>query len=253
MNGRLRWLGLLVIACRGMWGQGLVELDAAARDKARLAPLVIVGLIEADEAVGEPVLSRIEEGTRVQLRRVRMRVENVLAGSLESSKVQAYYYGFAGGFNGPRPLGFWSLPSRRIVWLLLDGGVHRLACDGWDGCTRGVESGAHPGYVADVRKQVEYAIIDIVLTRGEGRIEERRFAASIGDGVPDAGREAYVISKLSLLAAGRSTEVRRAACYQLWIYGAARDEEAYRSDAKAASQAANCRCAELAGHKVVCQ
>jgi hypothetical protein len=55
-------------------------------------------------------------------------------GSLGDKTAFVYYFAFAGGFNGPRPLGFWSPPSRRVLWLRRDGGVFRMACDGWDGC-----------------------------------------------------------------------------------------------------------------------
>jgi hypothetical protein len=70
--------------------------------------------------------------------------------------------------------------------------VLRMACDGWDGCTMLMKSGAHPRHRADPRKSLAYVLADILLTRGEGKIDEIPFASEIERDVPGRGMEALL-------------------------------------------------------------
>jgi hypothetical protein len=80
------------------------------------------------------------------------------------------------------------------------------------------EERAHPSFRADPRKSLAYALADILLTRGEGKIDEIPFASEIEWGVPGPGMEGYLIGKLGHLASTESSAVKAAACVQLWIY-----------------------------------
>ena len=73
-----------------------------------------------------------------------------------------------------------------------------------------VESGAHPYYRADLSKSLDYALADLLLTRGEGKIDDRRFASEIEWGVPDQGLQGHVIGRLEHLALTEPAAVKAA-------------------------------------------
>jgi hypothetical protein len=230
----------------------LIEYDKQSNKEARSAPLVVVGLVDSDTPIGRPVPSRDDPSYPMQFHRARVHVENVLRGSIGQRTLFVYYFGFGGGFDGPRPLGFGPEPSRRILWLRRDADVLRMACDGWDACTMLVKSGAHPRYKADPRKSLAYALADILLTRGEDKIDEIPFASEIGWGVPGQGMEGYLIGKLRHLALTEASDVKASACVQLWIYQQDRIDSSLRQEAKDSLEAAQCVC-NLTDKRVVCQ
>jgi hypothetical protein len=231
----------------------LTEFDEKANSQARSAPLVVVGVADSDATIGRPVPSRRDPTYPMQLHRVRVQIENVLRGSISEQTIFVYYFGFGGGFEGPRPLGFGREPSRRILWLRRDEEVLRMACDGWDGCTMPVESGAHPRYRADPRKSLDYALVDILLTRGEGESNNVRFASQILRGTPDQGFQGYVIEKLGHLALTESGDVKSSACTQLWIYTQDWVGRCLQQQAQESLQAASCDCHPKPHSNVVCQ
>lgn len=231
----------------------LIEYDEQSNARASAAPLVVVGVVDSDIPIGGRIPSRHDPKYPMQLHRVRVRVENVLRGSISEQRILVYYFGFAGGFNGPRPLGFGREPSRRILWLRRDGGAFRMACDGWDNCTVFVMSGAHPRYQADPQKSLDHALADILLTRGEGEVNNLRFARQIRLGVPAQGIEDYVIEKLSHLALTELSDVKSSACELLWIYSRDRIASRVRQEAQESLGAANCNCRLQPDGNVRCQ
>jgi hypothetical protein len=231
----------------------LTEYDEKSNQQARSAPLVVVGVIDSDKPVGVPAPSRTDPRYPMQLRQAQVRIENVLRGSVGDKATFVYYFAFAGGFNGPRPLGFWNPPSRRVLWLRRDGGVFRMACDGWDGCTMPVESGAHPRYQTDLSKPLDYALADLLLTRGVGEIDDRRFASEIEWGVPDQGLQGHVIEKLEHLALTEPPPIKSAACVQLWIYTQDRIGNDLRRQAENSLAAAHCVCRTKPDGNVTCE
>lgn len=229
----------------------LTELDESQNAAARNAPVVLVGVTYNDARVGHRVPSRVDPAYPMQMHRVSIRVENVLRGSVSGGTISVFYFGFGGGLDGPRPLGFSRGGSRRILWIRRDHGVYRMACDGWDACTMFVESGAHPRYRRPSGEPLAQAIADILLTRGEGEINNLRFASEIRWGVPDSGIQGFVIEKLHHLTA-EPDPVRTSACEQLWIYTRDRIGEELRRKAEDYLQAAHCACGELDG-RLSCQ
>lgn len=205
------------------------------------APIVAVGVIASDIPVGGSVPKHSDPSYPLQLRKMEIRIENVLKGDLALGTAVVYYFALAGGFNGNQPLGFWKVGGRRIFWLRRDSGVLRTACDGIDSCTRGVFSGAHPHYTADPRKSLAYAVADITLTRGEGKINEGKFAGMLQSGAPVP--EEYQIEKFANLALTETSVVKTAACIQLWICAGDKPAPyASRKMALKALQRARCHC-----------
>jgi hypothetical protein len=231
----------------------LTEYDEESNKQARSAPLVVVGVVDSDSRVGRPVPSRRDPNYPMQLHRARVKVENVLRGSVSERTFWVFYFALGAGFEGNRPLGFGPEASRRILWLRRDADVFRMACDGWDGCTMFVKSGAHPRYNADPQKSLAYALADILLTRGECKIDEIPFASEIGWGVPGQGMEGYLIGKLRTLALTESSAVKATACVQLWIYQQDRIDSSLRQQARDSLEAAHCVCSLKPDKNIDCQ
>lgn len=177
------------------------------------APLVIVGVIESDALVRSPVPSHRDAGLLLQLRKVKVRIENVLRGDAKTATMTIYYFAWYRYTGGNRPLGTWKQGDRRIFWLRADSGALRTACDGRD-CTMPVFSGRHPHYQADQRKPLGYALADIWFTRGEGATDTD-MVRQVDWGYPSTVPDSYVTDKLQQLAATEADSIRAAACKQL--------------------------------------
>jgi hypothetical protein len=244
-------LSLLTAGCSR--SPHLVENDELSNQHAGSAPLVVVGVIDSDKRIRGGIPSRRDPAYPMQLRQAKVRIENVLRGSMADRTVLVYYFGFDGGFDGPRPLGFWRSPSRRVLWMRRDGDIFRLACDGWDKCTMPVESGSHPQYQVDLQKTLNYAVVDVLLTRGEGVIDERLFASEIEWGVPDQGVQGHVIERLGHLALTEPAAIKATACVQLWIYAHDRIENSLRRNAENSLRVANCVCKAQPNGNVKCE
>ncbi len=208
------------------------------------APIVVAGILVSDTQILHRVPEHADPSTPLQLRQLRVTVENVLKGDLSRGDILVYYFAFAGGFDGPRPLGMWRTGDRRVLWLRRDNGVLRTACDGWDDCSEGVYSGAHPHLVVDSRKPVAYAVADILLTRGEGKIADGTFAAAVLRGAPVA--DDYLIGKYRQLALTGRPPVQTAACMGLWAFA----HESKLADE--AMQGAGCRCTAESDRNPAC-
>ncbi len=209
------------------------------------APIVIVGLLASDTLVRSPVPMRSDPKYPLQFRSLTVQVENVLKGAPLPDKITVYYFTWAGGFDGPQPLGLWKVGGRRVLWLRKDSGVLRTACDGWDGCTMSVQSGAHVNYRPGPEKPIEYALADLLLTRGEGTVDNMGFASEIERGVPDQGLQGYVVVKLRHLALSEHGDIKSAACKLLWIYTVDRIAPSIRQEADHALHIANCSCVRI--------
>jgi len=202
---------------------------------------VIAGVLVSDTLLLGPVPMHSDPKYPLQLRRLQVRVENILKGDVSRGTVAVYYFTFAGEFDGPRPLGMWSVESRRILWLRREAGVLRTACDGWDGCTWEVYSGAHPHFTIAHQKPIDYAVADILLTRGEGKVNDRRFARAVQLGAPSP--EDYLIEKYQHLAVTEGLTIKTAACIQLGICAQDRGaSQSLRNIAREAMRQADCGC-----------
>ena len=219
------------------------------------ASIIVVGVMTADSLVRNPVPMHSGPTTPLQRRRLTVQVENVLKGGPIPKRIEVYYFTWAGGFDGPRPLGFWNVGGRRIFWLRKDSGVLRTICDGWDGCTEGVWSGAHPDYRPDPQKPLEYALVDFHLTRGKGTVNKIAFATEVSwqEPVGTPGLEEYAIDKLRHLALTEQDEIKSAACESLWLYTVDLVKSNIKRDAENAMHVANCRCTTEAHGKTECQ
>ena len=238
---------LLAAACALIWlatgflPPHLIDQCDSKSNPRDSASIVIVGVLVSDTLLLRPVPMHSDPKYPLQLRRLRVRVENILKGDVSRGTVAVYYFTFAGAFDGPQPLGMWSVESRRILWLRRDAGVLRTACDGWDGCTWEVYSGAHPHFTIAHQKPIDYALADILLTRGEGKVDDSRFARAVQLGAPSP--EDYLIEKYQHLAVTEGLAIKTAACVQLWICAQDRGaSQSLRNIAREAMRQADCGC-----------
>jgi hypothetical protein len=230
----LIWLPILHLPPR------LVDEVGVKTDPQRFLQIIVVGVIVRDSLVQKPVPMHGNPEYPLQLRRLEINVENVLHGSMQHGVASVFYFAFAGGFDGPQPLGWWEVGSRRVFWLRRDGEVLRTACDGFDSCTRGVYSGAHPHFTPEPEESLMNVIADIVLTRGDGNISEDRFAGDIRRGTP--GSEDHLMEKYRDLALTEGPLVKAAACTGLWRSTTQWSSAPTRELAVQYMQVAACRC-----------
>jgi len=209
------------------------------------APIVVVGVLTSDTLVRRPVPMHSDPTYPLQLRRLTVRVENILRGLPMPPEITVYYFALAAGFDGPRPLGLWRVGARRILGLRADSGLLRTACDGWDGCTQPLSSGAHPNYRPDPRKPLDYALVDLLFTRGYGPVNDIGFASGLNWESTEPGLAVYAIEKLRHLALQERGEIKSSACETLWIYTIdSIPSNIVHQRASDALQSANCQCSQ---------
>lgn len=186
-------------------------------------PVVVVGVLGKDVWIKRPLKSVWDPELILQLRKVDVRVENVLYGDLPKSEIEVYYFTFGMSHDGPRTLGSWHPGERMLLFLRRDSGVLRMACDGYASCARRLETGAHPSVKVEPGQPFAALLAEIFLTKGEG-VTDSEFAQSLDDDVGESlaayefGKmdERYMREKLRLLTASPNPEIRASAqCVEL--------------------------------------
>jgi hypothetical protein len=222
----------------------LVDQCGKRGNRKPLASVIVVGVLADDTLVRRPIPIYSDPEHFLQLRKLTVNVENVPKGTPMPSTIEVYYFTYYDGYDGPPPLGYWNVGDRRILWLRRDSGLLRTVCDGWDGCTKGVWSGAHPHYTPDPRKSLDYALVDLLFTRGEGDVDENRFGTGLLDEIGDnVQTRSYAVEHLKRLVLTEHGFVKSSACEMLFIYSVDRIEASTRREAADAMLAGNCRCA----------
>lgn len=92
---------------------------------------------------------------------------------------------------------------------------------------------------------MDYTISDILLTRGDGPINDARFAGVILWGAP--APDDYLIELYRRLALTEGSKVKAAACVMLWICAQDQTPCAQRQAAATAMREANCNCSVRRG------
>ena len=264
MTNRLRASGILllpylVLAAGCNRVPPLRPYDRPLEGEVTLAesePLVIVGIAEGDEKIGKLVASPVSPGSRLQLHRVAVHIENVLRGSIPDHDIALYYFAFEYLNAAHPPLIFGKAPSRRLIVLRKDGGVYRAALDAWN-CAPRIVTGAHPGYKPDPDASAIQYTVELNLTRGEGAVDDAEFAEEIemcaGHGPEGTTIEKRTTTeKLAHLALTESGKVKSAACVGLRNYSDWRIDESLRERARDSMKAASCKCGG-SGVSVVCE
>ncbi len=199
------WLAIFVCLLAGCARPRLTERTGAEIEEIRSAPVVVAGAIWSDARAGL--------GHGLELRRVKVGIENVLKGDVPLGPAEIYYFTLPPDADEPQPLGMWHAGERRIFYLRPEVGVLHTACDGRDDCTIPYETGSHAGFRPDTHRPVDYAIAELLLTPGDG-VTDEQFAHSIEQKVP-ARPINFVIDRLEQLASSSGEAVRAAACMQL--------------------------------------
>jgi hypothetical protein len=186
--------------------------------------IVAVGSLGEDVSIARSLTSHWDPKLVLELRKVHVRVENVLRGRLASPELDVFYFTFAMTHDGPPRLGNWYQGKRRLLFLQGDSGVLRMACDGVASCARVVKTGYHPSLRADPGTPLAAALAELFLTKGE-RVSDSDFASAIVQGESEyefvSQREfghvdhQYAVAKLWLLSTSNVPAIRKSACDSL--------------------------------------
>jgi len=222
----------------------------AVTDRLAVEQLIVLGIAEGDQKIGRLVASPVNPGSRLQLHRVTVHIENVIRGDVPERDITLYYFAFEFLNTSHHPLIFGRSPSRRLIAMRRDGGVYRAAVDGWN-CAPRIVTGAHPDYKPDPGASTTEYEAALSLTRGKGPVEDSEFAEAIrmsAGAVPDRS----TVEKLGRLVVTESGKVRNAACVGLRHCIQWGDDEGVRARATTLLKAGACQC-RGDGVAVVCE
>ena len=180
-------------------------------------PVILAGRILSNAEIGRPHHPKSNEYAPLQqLYRVTVKLENLLKGHVHGNEIAVYYFGYFGPVGGPPRLGMrnnggrWHVGDRILLFLRSESGDLRTVCDFRDLCAIRVFSGAHPGFVPDLQKPLANAIVDLLLTRGQGAGDGRMIAAILSKD-PYVFSNSYAMEKLKQIEKNESPAVRQAA------------------------------------------
>jgi len=185
-------------------------------------PFVVIGTIKADERVGSLQKSSWGKKTPVQMFRIRVEIENVLAGDIGKGSEDVFYFRSAGAWSGPARLGLlgqggtWKLGDREIFFLQRNNGLLRTICDDYAHCVTPLFSGPHPRFVRNPNRWIGFDLADILLTPGSGCGEAQLATAlSRSTGTARALSGDYALKIVEKTANDSSGQLRIAACQAL--------------------------------------
>jgi hypothetical protein len=197
-------LPILVTSCQQP--PHLVEYARYAPMNVDTVPVVIVGKIIDQIDIGPPHPARFDREQPMQLRRVNVRIENVLRGDIQPKTVSVYYFislraggHLLMGMSGHG--GHWHVGDHLIWFLRWDSGVLRTMLDTWAQTTVTVLSGSHPNYRPVANESLAHQIIDIMLDPGK-QCDSDQWALAILDSSMRASSFdlPYTVAKLRQIA-----------------------------------------------------
>jgi hypothetical protein len=189
----------------------------------RHAPIVIVGVVAANEALGPPREARRIQGVGVQLRRATIDVELVLRGGEIQPRTSVHYFAQSYTSNlGGNPLHKTLLSAevgRRYVFFLLPEKGHYRSVGDVGNYTIEVFSGRHTDRATEAlgaKAPLGHKVAWLLLTPGEG-LDSRRFADNIDRARSTAdlvGSRQLTVSLLEKLR-GKDRRLDAAVCFEL--------------------------------------
>ena len=189
-------------------------IDLPYDDRIRGVPVILVGRILGTFPVGTPRPSKWDDTVSVQMYRVQLAVENVLAGDIRSKEVPVFYFVRAGAWDGPPRLGSWQPGERKMFFLQINSGVLRTICDNFEHCVLSVFTGSHVGWKAPLYNSIAEHILDLLLSKGQGCTDEQLIKAISHTPSFDINNTA-AIRKVEQTALMERGAVRKQACQTL--------------------------------------
>jgi hypothetical protein len=180
------------------------------------APIILVGLAkDQPRAEGKPHLSRFD-GRPTQLFSVQISVENVLVGDVARGKATVFFFMNVDSFTGNSRVGDMVRGERDLFFLLRDSGKLRTICDGGRECLPRILTGAHPHFAWKKGYQVEDAVLELLLSRGEGATDQNMIQALGRTDLGFTGQAIYqdesYIKRLRIIAGTETRPVASVAC-----------------------------------------
>jgi hypothetical protein len=142
-------------------------------------PVILVGqVLKTSHAAAPPRISEWD-GRPVQLWTVRVRVEQVLQGDVQSKEVDIFYFPDMGAGESPvaRVMGDLYTGHSEMFFLQRDHQKLRTICDGWRRCIMWVRTGTHYNFKADPLVSIEDNIVRLLLSRGEHTTDKQMLDA----------------------------------------------------------------------------
>jgi len=196
--------------------QGLKEI-VCKYDRSKLAevPIILVGRVIEESSPASPYHDSDIDQRPVQLYRAKVEVENLLQGDVTAREIEVYY--FRGEIPGSAQSIYFQKGAREIIFLLRDGDKFRTICDrSRNACLWKVSTGAHPNIKVTATENLNQALSDILLTRGEDA-DDKQMVKAIGQaGWFASAGEPALLNTLQSIAKNETPPVAEAACHNLF-------------------------------------
>lgn len=165
------------------------------------APIILVGQLLSNEALGRPYAPEWDRYIKIQEYRVRVAVERIFRGNITEREVPIYYFGYISNVGGPPHLGMrangghWQLGDSIIFFLEPERGALRTICDFHYYCATQVFTGVHPNFKVDPKQSLGCSIAELLLSRGPNTTD-LQMARAILDNKPRVFSDSCTRQKL---------------------------------------------------------
>lgn len=136
------------------------------------APVILVGQILSNQAVGRPHAPQWDRYIKMRQYRLMVRAEHVFRGNIPQREVPVYYFGYITNMGGSPRIGMrqnggdWHVGDSVVFFLRRERGVLRTVCDFYEYCSARVFTGIHPNLKIDPNKPLGCSIAELLLSRG---------------------------------------------------------------------------------------
>ena len=141
-------------------------------------PLILVGqALENCHAAAPPEYSGLDHRP-YQLWKIRVKVEQIVQGEVQSKNVDVFYFVDMGpGSSAWSHLQNIYQGHSEIFFLQEDGSKLRTICDGWRSCVLWVRTGTHYQSKIDSNLPIEDILVNLMLSRGDHTSDEQMIDA----------------------------------------------------------------------------
>jgi len=145
-------------------------------DRIARSSLIVVGVVQSEASAAWVHRKNNGSGMPLELRRVSLRVEGVIKGRYDGSRLQFVYFCATGPWDGPAP-NLLAPGERAIFYLLSDGNILRATNDAYSSHTE-IVTGKHRIQPAARDQEVREMIVRLLLLPGED-LDTNRYVASL--------------------------------------------------------------------------
>jgi hypothetical protein len=214
-------LGMVTACCRPQMTEFPARYSIDSPQAIEAVPVILVGLVLVGSHPAGPLHpSRVDPHVLTQLHQAKIRVENLVQGDVaQNDEINIFYSLDAVNLGSSASFLYFSRGDRRLFFLERDAGKLRTIYDTWNTCVLPVFSGFHPNFKRDPHQPATEAIVDLLLTRGEGATDKDMVKAVREVGNFDRFGDELQLKALQQIAREETPPVRHEACAELAIWG----------------------------------